>query len=132
MLFWLIFQGKEHHIMKKIRLLTLITILALSLSVLTACSGGNNQDLSDSKYVGTWKAVAMEIAGESVAPDSDWILTVNGDGTGTLAAEDTSNFTWQPTKDGFKTKGDVKATFKEDGDRLTTKVIGVNLVFERQ
>ena len=118
--------------MKKVRLFTLITILALSMFALSACSGGSNQDLSDSKYVGTWKAVAMEIAGESVEPDGDWILTVNGDGTGTLAAEDTSNFTWQPAKDGFKTKGDVKATFKEDGDRLTTKVIGVSLVFEKQ
>ena len=118
--------------MKKKSILTLLTILALSLFVLTACSGGSNQDLSDSKYVGTWKAVALEIAGESETPDGDWILTINGDGTGSLAAEETSNFTWQPSKDGFKTKGDMKATFKEDGDKITTKVLGVNLVFEKQ
>ena len=60
-------------------------------------------------------------------------MTINGDGTGTLAGgEDSSEFTWQPTDGGFKTKGDVKTTFKDDGDKIKTKVIGVELIFEKQ
>ena len=33
---------------------------------------------------------------------------------------------------GFKTKGDAKMKFKDDGDRIHAKVIGVNLNFEKQ
>ena len=44
----------------------------------------------------------------------------------------TDSFTWELTKDGFKTKGDDKLTFKDDGDKITTKLMGVNIGFEKQ
>ena len=120
--------------MKKLISIMIISIMVLSALALTACGGGSSEDLSDGKYVGTWKATAMEVLDESEAPDGDWILTINGDGTGTLAAEgeEDSNFTWSPTDDGFKTKGDMKLTFKDDGDKIKANIIGVDLVFEKQ
>ena len=43
-----------------------------------------------------------------------------------------TDFSWEPTDGGFKTTGDVKLKFKDDGDNITAKVIGVNLTFEKQ
>ena len=56
-----------------------------------------------------------------------------GDGTGEIVDEEgTSKVTWELTSNGFKTKGDTKLTFTDDGDRIKTKVIGVDLIFEKQ
>ena len=112
--------------------------MVFSVLALTACGGGgSSEDLSDSKYVGTWKGVEMAVADESEEFQDDIILTINGDGTGTLVGSEEgeteeSSFTWEPTSDGFKTKGDVKMTFKDDGDKITSKIIGVTMVFEKQ
>jgi len=76
----------------------------------------------------------LAVANTSEGLEENWILTVNGDGTGTLTdGTETSNFTWSPTDKGFKAKGDVNVTFTEDGDNIIkAKVIGVELIFERQ
>ena len=122
--------------MKKIMSVLLIAILVMSVLALTGCGGSSDQDLSDSKYVGTWKAADVSLGDESEAIEGEFILTVNPDGTGTLVGteegSETSNFTWSPTDDGFKCKGDVKATFKEDGDRIYTEILGAKLAFEKQ
>ena len=56
---------------------------------------------------------------------------MNADGTGQSISEeeDAENFTWEPTKDGFKTKGDIKLTFTDDGDNIKTKILGANVIF---
>lgn len=124
--------------MKKFVAIAVSIIMVFSVLALTACGGGgSSEDLSDSKYVGTWKGVEMTVADESEEFQDDIILTINGDGTGTLVgseegATEESSFTWEPTSDGFKTKGDVKMTFKDDGDKITSKIIGVTMVFEKQ
>ena len=124
--------------MKKIISLSLVTLLVLSAFILTACgsSGGSDSktDLSDSKYVGTWKVTSVSMGEESEDLDDEWILTINADGTGTLTSgdEDPANFTWTPTDDGFKTQGDVKTPFKDDGDNIKTSILGAELVFEKQ
>ena len=124
--------------MKKFVAISVSIIMVLSVLALTACGGGgSSEDLSDSKYVGTWKGVEMTVADESEEFQDDIILTINGDGTGTLVGSEEgeteeSSFTWEPTSDGFKTKGDVKMTFKDDGDKITSKIIGVTMVFEKQ
>ena len=123
--------------MKK-RILSLLTaILVMSALVLTACGGGGNKevDLSDSKYVGTWKAAGISLGGETENLDDEWIMTLKEDGTGTLTGtgeEENSEFTWQPTDGGFKTKGDLKVAFKDDGDKIKTNILGVDLTFEKQ
>jgi uncharacterized lipoprotein YehR (DUF1307 family) len=124
--------------MKKFVAISVSIIMVFSVLALTACGGGgSSEDLSDSKYVGTWKGVEMAVADESEEFQDDIILTINGDGTGTLVGSEEgeteeSSFTWEPTSDGFKTKGDVKMTFKDDGDKITSKIIGVTMVFEKQ
>lgn len=122
--------------MKRLTFIAVASIMILSAFVFVACgdSGSSESaDLSDSKYVGTWKAISMSIGDESDPPDSDWILTINGDGTGSLASEEESgDFTWEPIDGGFQTTGDTKMKFKDDGDHIVAKVIGVKLTFEKQ
>ncbi len=105
--------------------------------ILTVCSialfGCGSEDLSDSKYVGTWKASTLAIQDESEDLETEWIMTLNGDGTGHFDGDDgPQNITWKPTDKGFKTKGDTKLTFVDDGDNIKTKVIGVYIIFEKQ
>ena len=58
---------------------------------------------------------------------------INGDGTGTIDdGEEVSEFTWEPTDEGFKTKGDMKLKFKDDGDNIKAKILGADLTFAKQ
>ena len=65
----------------------------------------------------------------------DFTLTLSADGTGTFNSvdedgnEEVSNITWSLTSDGFKTQGDAKMTFKDDGDAIVTKILGAELRF---
>lgn len=112
--------------------LAILLSLAMVLTFALAACGGSGDDLSDSKYVGSWKASAVTLGEESGELEGDYILTLNGDGTGTFASEDdVSEFTWQLTSDGFKTKGDIKLKCKDDGDGIYTDFLGVSLHFER-
>lgn len=119
--------------MKKVISIAVVLIMMFSTVALTACGGGGSEDLSDSKYVGTWKAVSLGLGEDTDEVSDETILTINGDGTGTLeGGGDVSEFTWEPTSDGFKTKGDTKLTFKDNGDKIVAKVVGVELTFEKQ
>ena len=119
--------------MKKIVVLTLIAAMAVSMLVLVSCGGGEKEDLSDSKYVGTWKISKLSIADEADDFDEDWTLEISGDGTGkSISKEETTEFTWKPVDGGFKTKGDLKLTFKDDGDNIVGDLFGVKLIFEKQ
>ncbi len=119
--------------MKKIITLTLITVMAFSMLVLVSCGGGGQEDLSESKYVGTWKISKLSFADESGQFDEDWTLEINGDGTGkSITAEETDDFTWKPTSGGFKTKGGLELTFKDEDEYITGDLFGIKLYFERQ
>ena len=123
--------------MKKLLSIALVAVLVISTLALTACggsnSGGGNADLSDSKYVGTWKNTGISLGEESGELDSEFTLILKGDGTGELVSEDESGaFTWELADNGFKTKGDMKLTFTDDGDNIKTKLLGVDLTFEKQ
>ena len=125
--------------MKKITAIVLSTIMVLSALSLASCGGGGSDaDLSDSRYVGTWTTKGIEIGEDSEELEGEWLLVLNEDGTGTLSGslegeeEDPSEFTWKLVDGGFKCSGDVKATFKDVGDNIKTKIIGVELVFEKQ
>ncbi len=126
---------KEGCNMKK-KLAILLSVAMVLTFALAACGGGN-EDLSDSKYLGSWTADSMSFAGEEGDLDGNvWILALNDDGTGTFTGieadgtEDVSDFTWSQTNGGFKTKGDVNLDFKEDGDDIVTKFMGVELRFK--
>ena len=66
--------------------------------------------------------------------EDEIILTLNADGTGTLTGgdEEASEFTWTLTDNGFSTKGDMKVKFTDDGDNIKAKILGADLVFEKQ
>ena len=119
--------------MKRKLALLICMIMVLSCISLTACSFGGDQDLSDSKYVGTWKLSSLSFQDDSEAFEEDYTLILTGDGKGQFIDEEgESNITWSLTNDGFKTKGDTKLTFTDDGENIKTKVIGVELIFEKQ
>lgn len=122
--------------MKK-KIAVLISFIMVMTFALAACGGGGgngNSDVSGSKYVGTWKVDTAYFAGETTEEfEGIMVLTLNDDGTGTMTgqnedgSEEISNITWSLTDDGFKTAGDAKMKFKDDGDAITTKVLGVEI-----
>lgn len=118
--------------MKKRSMVLVSLILVFSFALLTACGGGgSSKDLSDSKYVGTWVSTGMSLGEETGELSQEVFLTVKGDGTGEMTSpdEEPSAFTWSPVDGGFKTKGDLKTTFKDEENGIVTKVIGVELHF---
>ena len=124
--------------MKK-KLVIMLSFAMVFTFALAACGGGGGEDLSDSKYIGTWVADSLSVAGESGEIDGGvFKLTLNGDGTGTFTSieadgtEEVSNVTWSTTKDGFKTKGDIELKFKDNGDDIAASVFGVKLNFSRE
>ena len=109
--------------------LAILLSLAMVLTFALAACGGGGGDVAGSKYVGTWKAESLSLAGESEDLDTDFVLTLNDDGTGTLTgtdedgAEEVSNITWSLINGGFKTKGDAKMKFVDDGDGIKSKIL---------
>jgi len=119
--------------MRKRMGIILLALLVLSALVLSACGESGSADLSDSKYVGTWKAAGVSLGGESEELEDEVIMTLKEDGTGTITSGDeTSTFNWKPVDHGFKTSGEMKTTFKEDGDHIKTSILGADLNFEKQ
>ena len=116
----------------------LCMILLVSCFALSGCGSQKSADLSGSKYLGTWVISSMSFLDESESVgESDDLgkvtLTLLEDGTGHLdSPDDVSNFTWEETKDGFKTSGDVKMTFKDEGEGIVGKVIGIELHFVKK
>ena len=120
--------------MKRTISAAVIVSIIMSMLLLASCGGNSSSaDLSDSKYVGTWKATTMALKDESESLDHEWTLTLKEDGTGQFIDEEgTNDITWELTDSGFKTKGDTKLKFTDDGDNIKTKIIGVDLIFEKQ
>lgn len=120
--------------------IAVLTGLMMVLCFTFAACGKSDVDLSDSKYVGTWVATSMSVAGEDQGDLEGGVFKLNlvGDGTGTYVSkeaggeEEVSNITWELTDDGFKTKGDTKLKFKDDGDGIKANIMGVDLHFVRE
>ena len=123
--------------MKKVIAIAAMALLMFSVLALAACgnngSGNTNtagNDLANSKYVGTWKVDKMTLGSESEDFDDNWTIVLKEDGTGESIDEEGNHaIKWSLTKDGFKTDGDGKLTFTDDGDNIKTKILGVNIIF---
>lgn len=109
----------------------IMTILCLGVS---GCSKDEGpKDYSDSKYVGTWKVDAISFKDATEEFDENWTLTFKADGTGiSKDSEEQTNFTWQLTEDGLKTKGKPKLTFTDKGDKIEASLFGVKLTFHKE
>lgn len=116
--------------MKRFLTMLLALFMVSSVLVLSACS--SKEDVSDSRYVGKWKAYSVGFMEETKEMDEEWYLILNADATGKLTAEgEEKDITWSLTDSGFKTKGGAKLTFRDDGDRIKTSFLGVEIVFEK-
>ena len=119
--------------MKKSTVFVLCLIMVLSSVFLPACGADKTTDLSGSKYVGTWKGVSMTLKDEKGEFEDEINLILNADGTAKFTSGDeVTEYTWKETSNGFKLEGGAKMTFTDDGDGIKSKVLGVELHFERQ
>ena len=119
--------------MKKNVAVILCLIMVISCLNLAACGDGGKNDLSGSKYLGTWKADHMSLKDEVGEFENEITLTLNADGTAEFSSPDeVTKCSWEETANGFKLKGDTKMTFTDDGDGIKSKVLGVELHFIKQ
>lgn len=117
----------------------IMTVLTAALCfALAACGSGSKADLSDSKYLGEWKAESLSLGDKSGGLEGgEMTLTLKEDGTGTFVSidskgkEEVSKLEWELTDDGFRTSGDIRLVFTDEGDGIRAKVFGVNLHFVR-
>ena len=135
-------RSQESHRVREVRKMKMKTAVLAGLMMIAcfafAACGGSKADYSDSRYLGEWKATSMTVGDTSGGIDGGvWTLTLNEDGTGTFVAtetdgkEEVSKIKWQPTDGGFKTSGDMKLEFTDDGDGIKANIMGVDLHFAR-
>ena len=127
--------------MKKLLAIICCAAVAVSCMLLASCGGSGSADLSDSEYVGTWVAQTIDAFGDEETTEDvgevfegGMTLVVNGDGTlvADFGDDEPINATWEETSDGFKTKGDMKLTFKTEDGGITTNIVGANIHFVKQ
>ena len=135
--------------MKKTILILFVMIIAASCFALTGC-GGSSDDGSAaaeevsapvSEYVGTWKAVSVELKDKKAdldeALEEDFIIVLNEDGTAKISSEDgQEEAKWFENDKGFRVQGvdsetDLKIN-KDKNGRMVLSFVGVHLVFEKQ
>ena len=129
--------------MKKTIIILAFAMAAMFCVLLAGCgsSGGDGADLSDSKYVGTWKAVSVELKDKKAdldeALEEDFIIVLNEDGTAKISSEDgQEEAKWFENDKGFRVQGvdsetDLKIN-KDKNGRMVLSFVGVHLVFEKQ
>ena len=122
--------------MKKLGIIAVALVLAITGVVFAACSKAPAEIPADSEYIGTWKALDISAANQSESADSaledEWTITFNADGTYESTSGETTKGTWSITDEGVKMTGDTKLTLTKDGDKLATKVVGATITFEKQ
>ena len=126
--------------MKKLNSIICCLVLAVACVLLVGCGSKSSKptDMSNSAYVGTYKAVHADFLGEEVSVEeavgSEMILALNADGTASLSAgTDVSNGTWSEVSGGVKVQGDdLNLKLDDKGGTLETSVIGMTIQFELQ
>ncbi len=119
--------------MKKSVAVILCLVMMFSCLALSACGDGGKKDLSGSKYLGTWKAVSMTLKDVEEPFTEECLLVLNADGTAEFTdTNEVTKCTWEETGNGLKLKGDAKMTFTDEGSGIKSKILGVDLHFEKQ
>ena len=114
-----------------------ITAILACLLVLVSCvalAGCGKQDLTNSKYLGTWVADKTRIMNDEANADDvfegGWTIKLNPDGTAVVTSkEQISNCTWSETSKGVKFKGDMKVKAVAEGEDLVIKMLGMRIYF---
>ncbi len=115
------------------RIISVLFLILAACMILTACGKNEPKDLSGSKYLGTWRAATMTLKDEVGEFEEETFLILNADGTAKFTSKDeVTECKWEETKDGFKLKDGAKMTFTDDGDGIKSKILGVELHFERE
>lgn len=125
--------------MKKIKMIMSCILTVFLCVILVGCGAKETEDVSNSQYVGTWKAVSVTAMGsESTAQEvfgGDFTLELKADGTYvTNAGTDTTNGTWTETKEGPKLYEEGNkdgAVYKADGDTLVIDMVFAKVVLEK-
>lgn len=117
------------------KLLAVVLCVVLAGSCLVCFSSCGKQDLSQSPYLGTWKATKATFKGEEqdineVLKSGDFIITLNGDGTAYIDdADGPSTAQWKETGKGVKVKGDdINTKLEWLGDSFDMSIFGVHLI----
>lgn len=133
--------------MKKTILALFVMIIAASCFALTGCGSSDTGTTAEegsgpvSEYVGTWKAVSVELRDKKAdldeALEEDFIIVLNEDGTAKVSSEDgEEEAKWFENDEGFRVQGvdsdtDLKVK-KDKNGRMTLSFVGIHLVFEKQ
>ena len=94
-------------------------------------------DLTNSKYVGTWKPVTIELFGKKDNFESDSRLEIKADGTALMysvneADEDKKAYVWKETDYGIFLDGKHDFKIKAEGDTLYLKFLGVTFGYVKE
>ena len=117
----------------KQQFVSVLCLLLIAGMVLCACGKSGSQDVSNSKYIGSWKAVTISFKDLTDDYTDECTLTLNGDGTAVFFIEgEETRCGWEETGSGLKLTGESKMSFTADGDALLFKIAGSELRFERQ
>jgi hypothetical protein len=88
-------------------------------------TGDQIPDLTD-RIVDPRLIQSFRIVLVSADEGGEWTMTLNGDGTGKFVSvenggePETTDITWELTDEGFRTKGDTKLKFTDEGDNIRT------------
>ena len=90
-------------------------------------------DLSNSKYVGTWRAVSVSFLNQSGEITADNAIEIKPDGTATQKDGDGFRaYTWKETDYGVFLDGKSDLKLKDDGDGLKLTFLGVAIHYKKQ
>ncbi len=126
--------------MKKIRAIMTCLLSVFLCVILVGCSGEKeNKDVSNSKYVGTWKVVKIEAMGKEATAEEvfggDYIMELKSDGTYTIqSGSNTEEGTWTETASGPKVyaEGTKGAVYKANGDTLEIDMVIAKVQLKKQ
>ena len=95
------------------------------------------QDLTNSKFVGTWKPVSIEFLGNKGDFESEGRLEIKADGTAIMSSpgetEDERNaYIWKETIYGVFLDGKHDFKLKYKDDTLYLKFLGVTIGYKKE
>ena len=90
-------------------------------------------DLSNSKYVGTWRGVSVSFLNHSGEITADNSLIIKADGTATTGTgDDLKAYIWKETSYGIFLDGKSDLKMYANGDDLEVRFLGIVITYKKQ